>query len=515
MKSSPRFGVRLAIIVAASLISCVRAAAAVKLPAVLAHHMVLQRDAAVPIWGWATPGEEVNLAIAGQTKTTTAGADGKWSVKLDKLSAGGPHTLTVTGKNKLTINDVMIDEVWLASGQSNMVHIMPYSSDFATEEPVANYPGLRIFTVARAVNQTPQEDCLGNWTPISPKTVGNVSSVAYHFGRELHQTLGVPVGIITSALGSTPIEAWISLEAQKSRPELRVLLSSWDEKAAAYQPESAKIAYEKDLEAWKEAAAKAKGEGAPAPREPKPPIHPRDQPQHPAVMFNGMIAPLIPCAIRGAIWYQGEHNAQREDSAALYRQQLPLLISDWRTRWGRSDLPFAWVQLPNFDTTTRSPRMTGWPLIRESQLQSLAVPNTGMAVTIDIGDFDSVHPANKRSFGHRLALWARAEVYGEKIPWSGPLFVGSQAQGSAIEVSFRHTDGGLIAKNGDLKGSLIAGADKEWHTAGARIVNERVLVSSPDVKAPVAVRYSWTDNPDGNLCNAAGLPASPFRTDRD
>jgi len=513
VKSSRQFGITLAVLAVASLIPCVRAAAAVTLPAVFSHHMVLQRDAAVPIWGWADPGEEVTVAIAGQTKTTTAAADKKWSIKLDKLSAGGPHALTVTGKNKLTITDVLVGEVWLASGQSNMVHIMQTSLDFEKERAAADFPKLRLFTVARAVGQTPQENCRGNWLTISPRTVENVSAVAYHFGRELHQKLGIPVGVIVSALGSTPIEAWTSMDAQKSRPELKELLSSWDEKAATYESAAAKDAFEKDLAAWKDAAAKARAEGTPAPREPKPPIHPRDQPAHPAVMFNGMIAPLIPYALRGAIWYQGEFNSQREDYATLYRHQLPLLVSDWRARWGRNDLPFAWVQLPTFDTTTRSPRMPGWPLIREGQLLSLTVPNTGMIVSIDLGEANSVHPLNKKAFAHRLALWARAEVYGGKVFWSGPLFASWKVQGSEIELSFRHTDGGLIAKNGDLTGFIIAGADKQWHPARARIVKDKVVASSPDVPAPVAVRYSWADNPEGNLCNAASLPASPFRTD--
>jgi hypothetical protein len=227
-------------------------------------------------------------------------------------------------------------------------------------------------------------------------------------------------------------------------------------------------------------------------------------------MFNGMIAPLIPYEVRGVLWYQGEYNAQREDYAALYRVQLPLLIEDWRTRWGRQDLPFAWVQLPNYHTT-----MTGWPLVREGQLLALSLPHTGMIVSIDIGDAESVHPYNKRPFAHRLVQWAQAEAYGEKIVWSGPLFAGSEVRGDAIEMSFGHTDGGLVAQGGELKGFLIAGSDKRWRPAKARIEGDKVVASSPEVKQPVAIRYSWADNPDGNLFNGAGLPASPFRTDRD
>ncbi len=499
----------------ASLLIGSHASAAVKLPAIFAHHMVLQRDAPVPIWGWAEPGEEVTVAIADQSKTVTAGADRKWLIQLDKLAAGGPHTLTVKGKNKLTVNDVMIGEVWLASGQSNMVHIMPTTTDFAKEQPLANYPGLRIFTVARAVSQTPKEDCHGNWLVLSPTTVDDVAAVPYYFGRELHQKLGVPVGVITSALGSTPVEAWTSLDAQQDRTELQELLASWERKSAEFDPVAAKTAYEKELAAWKEAAEKAKAEKKPVPREPKVPIAPREQPAHPGVMFNGMIAPLVPYSMRGVICYQGEFNAQTEDYARLYRHQLPLLIRDWRTRWQNDQLPFASVQLPNFETSSRSPQLTGWRLVREGQLQSLAVPRTGMIVSTDIGEATGIHPRNKRAFGERLALWARAEVYGERIPWSGPIYSGFKVTGNTIELTFRHTDGGLTFNGDERKGFLICGADQQWRPGSARIQGVHVLVSSQDVATPVAVRYSWADNPDGNLTNAVGLPASPFRTDND
>lgn len=494
---------------------CSHASAVVKLPGVFTHHMVLQRDAVVPIWGWAKPGEQVTVLFAGQTRTATAGPDRKWLVKLDRLEAGGPHTLTVKERNTVTITDVMVGEVWLASGQSNMVTFVVSCPNFEKVKAAANLPGLRVFHVGRAPMREPKDDCQGSWRPCSPEYVGGYSATSFFFGRELHQKLGVPVGIINSALGSTPIEAWTSLDAQRDRPKLKELLASWDRKADHYDPDAARAAYARDLAAWRITAEKAKADRKPVPREPKAPVHPRDEPAHPAAMFNGMIAPLAPFAIRGVIWYQGEYNTQTEKYAALYRHQLLLLIRDWRTRWGRTDLPFAWVQLPNFNTATRQPGMPGWPLVREGQLLATSLPNTGMAVTIDIGEANSVHPRNKQDFSHRLALWARAEVYGEKIAWSGPLFTGSRVDGSTIELSFRHTDGGLTARDGDLRSFVIAGADRHWRPANARIVGEKVLVSARDVKEPVAVRYAWADNPDGNLYNAVGLPASPFRTDRD
>lgn len=503
-------------VIAAGLFPSGRALAVVKPASIFTHHMVLQRDLPVPVWGTGDPDEEVTVSFAGQTRTTKTAADRKWRVTLDKLAAGGPHTLTVKGKNTYTINDVLVGEVWLASGQSNMVTFVVSGADFDKVKAEANLPALRIFDVGRAPARSPRPDVIGNWRPCTPELVGGFSATSFFFGRELHQKLGVPVGIINSALGSTPIESWTSLDTQQERAELKELLASWDRKAAEYDPATAKIAYEKELSAWKEAAQKAKDAGKPVAREPKAPVHPRDQPQHPASMFNGMIAPLIPLAIRGVIWYQGEFNTQTEEYAALYRHQLPLMIRDWRARWGRDDLPFGWVQLPNFDTTTRTPRMTGWPLVREGQLSACSLPHTGMAVTIDIGEPNSVHPRNKQPFSHRLALWARVEVYGEKMPWSGPLFSSHEVLGNEVRLHFRHADGGLAARGaGALKGFQIAGADKRWHPALAHIDNGKVLVSSKDVKDPSAVRYAWADNPDGNLVNGAGLPASPFRTDKD
>jgi sialate O-acetylesterase len=487
--------------------------AAVKLPSVFSSHMVLQRDQAVAVWGWAGAGEVVAVSLGDQSKQATADEHGKWRVRLDPLPAGGPHELKVQGKNTVTIKDVLVGEVWLASGQSNMVHIMPYVRDAAREIAAADYPQLRIFTAAAKPAQTPQEDCGGNWLVCNPKNTENVSAVAYFFARALHRRLDVPVGVVNASLGSTPIEAWTSLDAQQKQPELLPLLSSWQTKARAYDPAAAQREYERLHTPWEAAAKEAAAAQQPPPREPKAPLHPYQQPQHPAVMYNAMIAPLAPYAVRGVVWYQGEYNAQTEESAALYAIQLPLLIADWRRRRGREDLPFAWVQLPNFDVTTRQPVMTGWPALRDAMRRSLAVPHTGMAVTIDLGDADSLHPANKLAIAERLALWARAEVYGEKIAWSGPLFAEHQINGREIVLRFRHADGGLVAKGGPLRGFEIAGADARWRSGEARLADDRVIVSHPEVPQPMAVRYAWAANPDGNLCNAAELPASPFKTD--
>jgi hypothetical protein len=485
------------------------ARADVRLPKIISDHMVVQRGAAVPVWGWADAGEEVTVSLAGQTQTARADAGGKWRVKLDKLEAAGPHTLTVKGKNTLTVKDVLVGEVWLASGQSNMQWSVAQARDPDKERAAADFPQIRMFTVARKPAREPQSDCSGSWQVCSPQTVGQFSAAAYFFGRDLHQKLGVPVGLINSSYGGTIIEAWISQDALKSLPELKGVLASYEKRAATYDPEKAKADYDKRLAAWQEAARKAREKGKQPPPRPRQPTDPRRSPNYPAVLFNGMIAPLIPYAIRGAIWYQGESNAGSEDSGRLYALELPLLIRDWRGRW-KEDFPFAWVQLPNYESPAK-----GWPLVREAMLKALAVPNTGMAVAIDIGEARNIHPKNKQEVGRRLALWARAKVYGEKTPCSGPLPAGHKVSGSTVELTFRHADGGLVAKGGELRGFTIAGADGKWRPAEARIEGDKVLVSSPEVKEPVAVRYDWANNPDGNLYNGAGLPASPFRTDKD
>src|SRR5579871_6376766 len=468
------------------------ARAEVRLPKILSDHMVLQRDTAVPIWGWSSPGEEVNVTLAGQTKTTKAGADGKWRVQLEPLQAAGPHTLTVKGTNTLTVEDVLVGEVWLASGQSNMEMTVRGARDFEKEQAAADLPQIRMFTVRHNPSREPQADCSGSWHICSPGTVGAFSATAYFFGKDLHQKLGAPVGLINSSFGGTPIEAWTSIDVQKNQPELAALLATWDKRAAEYNPSTAKTAYEKQLAEWKDRAEKAKAEGKTAPRAPQRPSDPREQPHHPAVLFNGMIAPLIPYAIRGVIWYQGESNAGSPRSGKLYGVQLPLLIKDWRTRWGRGQIPFAWVQLPNFQTSGE-----GWSYVREAMLETMSLPHTGMTVNIDIGEARDIHPKNKQDIGHRLALWALANVYGQHLAWSGPLPSGHRTVGRAVELDFKHADGGLVAKDGALRGFTIAGADKQWRPATARIEGNKVLVSNPEVKEPVAVRYDWSSNPDG------------------
>jgi sialate O-acetylesterase len=499
------------------LVACLASAAVadVKLPGVFGNHMVLQRELSVPVWGWASPGEKVTVELAGQTKSATADAQGKWSVKLDALQAGGPHVLTVTSGNTVKIDDVLVGEVWLGSGQSNMAMSVAGSKDFPQEKAAANFPKIRMFTVARKTADSPQDDCAGKWEVCSPHTVGGFSAAAYFFGRELHKTLEVPVGLINSSWGGTPVQAWTSLPVQEAAPELGPMLAAWKKNIAGYDPEAAKARFEKQLARWKEQAAQAKRDGKPAPRKPNPPVDPKVAPHRPASLFNGMIAPLVPYALRGAIWYQGESNAGGD--AKLYGLQLRAMITDWRTRWQEGDFPFLTVQLPNFHRPQQQPvEPSGWVTVREEMLKTLSLKNAGMAITIDVGDAADIHPKNKQEVGRRLALWALAHTYGKDVVGSGPIYKSMEKKDGRIVLHFDYVGGGLTAAGGGaLKGFAIAGTDKKFVRAEAKIEGQTVVVSSPEVKDPAAVRYAWADNPDCNLANQAGLPASPFRTDED
>jgi sialate O-acetylesterase len=534
MKRTCQTGLTLAISLLAAALFVPRAVADVTLPAIFSDHMVLQADASVPIWGWAEPSEKVTVTFAGQTKNCTTGADGKWMVKLGKLKCGEAATMTVKGNNTLTITDVLVGEVWLCSGQSNMAMTVNRAKDFEQEKAAANLPKIRHFRESSNAAPTPQEKCSGKWELCSPDAVGGFSATAYFFGREVHRKLGAPVGLINSSVGGTPVEAWTSLSAQKDFAELKPLFESWGKKQATWDPEKAKAAYEKQLAAWKEAVKKAKTSGDKAKRPPRQPVEPRLDAWNPGNLFNGKIAPLAPFAIRGAIWYQGESNAGQ---GHLYHLQLSTMVKDWRARWGQGNFPFAWVQLPNFHAAQKEPvEDTGWVLVREGMLKTLALPNTGMAITTDIGEAGDIHPVNKQDVGKRLALWALADVYKQKgVASSGPIACGHKINGGEVTITFKHADGGLVVKIGEslvtpradspsvwpegldgfgtIRGFAVAGADKKWHRAAAKIVGDTVVVKSPEVPQPVAVRYAWADNPDCNLYNRAGLPASPFRTD--
>jgi len=486
-------------------------AADLKLSALFSDHMVLQRDKPVAVWGWGDPGEQITVEFSGQKQAVKADAAGKWMVKLAPMKANNePQVMLIrgsVGNRQSKIEDILVGEVWLGSGQSNMAMGVGGALDFETEKAAAKLPMIRMFKELSGAAKTASPDASGKWAVCSPETVGGFSATLFFFGRELHRDLKVPVGLINSSVGGTPIESWIAEEVQHSSPELKAGFEEAAKAEAKFDEAKAKADHEKVLARWEEQAAKAKADGKPAPKKPNNPLARRAMRGGDGGLFNGKIAPLIPYAIRGVVWYQGEANT-RPGKEELYQYQLPLLVSDWRKRWG-DEFPFAWVQLPNFKRDGE-----GWMLVREAMLKSLKAPHTGMAITIDIGEPSNIHPKNKQEVGRRLALWALGDVYGQKVvATSGPLPARHEVKGSEIVLSFTHCDGGLKTKDGELKGFVIAGDDRQWKPAKARIEGDQVIISSPDVSKPVAARYAWADDPECNLYNGAGLPASPFRTD--
>ncbi len=493
------------------LLACAGAAVAdIKLPAIIGDNMVLQQGGKVSIWGWADPGEEVTVGVSWNSMkfAVTADKDGKWSFRINPPKAGGPYEMTLTGKNTITIKNILVGEVWVCSGQSNMQMSVRSSANAEQEIAEAGYPKIRLFSVKLTVAETPQSDCVGNWSECSPRTVPNFSAVAYFFGRELHKQLNVPVGLINTSWGGTPAESWTRREVLEADANFVPIVKRYDDAVARYP--QAKKEYEQKLVEWKQAAEKAKTEGKNPHRRPRAPFGPGHY-QSPSGLYNAMIAPLIPYGIAGAIWYQGESNAGR---AYQYRTLFPAMIKNWRDDWGVGKFSFLFVQLANFMQTKPEPGESAWAELREAQTMTLELPNTGMAVIIDIGDAVDIHPKNKQDVGKRLALWPLAGIYGKKLVYSGPIYKSMKVDGSSIILSFDHVGGGLVAKgDGQLKGFSIAGADRKFVWADAKIDGNTIVVSSDKVSEPAAVRYAWADNPVCNFYNKEDLPASPFRTD--
>ena len=621
------------------------------LPHLFSDHMVLQRDMPISIWGRADAGEQITVTLAEQSAHTAAGADGRWKVTLASMAAGGPFVLSVRGDATITLRDVMIGEVWVASGQSNMTFALSGTVNGDAEIAQANYPDIRFFTVPGKIATTPQTDTrAASWTICTPETARQFSGVSYFFARSLHENLKVPVGIILSARPGTGAEEWTDPYALRGDAALQPILQKWDATSPAvksYAAQGGSIDLEfddfellpaqsgsdpkafsdfddgttrtstggdwtynwedlptstfeltapgrggkgyaarisgtldglefprltanfdsnaapADMSAYDGISFWARGSGSFQFQALQPTIYDWDNyglgtkfatpdwkqftvhfselrqagwgvvepltrksltaftivvlpaielpPPPPSGLYNGMIAPLVPYRIRGVIWYQGESNALE---AYQYRTLLPAMIGGWRNAWGEPDFPFLIVQLPNQGS---SPELgaSPWAELREAQLMTLkSVPNTGLAVAIDVGEPGNLHPPRKKEIGERLALWAFGTTYGQKLVYSGPIYEESHAEGSLIRVRFTHLGSGLEVKGGGaLKGFSIAGADRKFHWADARIDGETILVSSPDVTQPAAVRYAWADSPECNLFNKEGLPASPFRTD--
>ena len=432
-------------------------------------------------------------------------------MKLEGLAPDSGKEMTVAGKNTITVKNVAVGEVWIASGQSNMEFTVKGALDAGKEIAASTFPGIRVFTVAKKGSTTPLDDCTGRWEMAGPDTTGHFSAVGYFFCRELHQKLKQPVGLIHSSWGGTPVETWIPKSGMEVNPAFG---DHWKKQPGADQKEKAAP----------EAAKQTGPAGKPAPRPPRAPESPESLSGTPSALYNGMIAPVAPYAIRGAIWYQGEANAgpHKRGSLDLYGQLFPTLILSWRHEFARAqgvpreecEFPFLFVQLANFRQRHDEPTDSYWAQVREAQFGALEVPRTGMAVAIDIGDANDIHPKNKQEVAHRLALSALAQVYFNEVEFSGPLYAGMQVEDGKVRLTFSNAEGMKARDDGPVKGFALAGEDRKFHWAGATIQGDHVIVSSPNVPKPAAVRYGWADNPDCNLINGAGLPASPFRSDK-
>ena len=450
------------------LLFCLSAGAAVRVPALFADGMVVQREMRIPVWGWATPGERVSVTLGERQANAITNPDGAWMVRLEPLPAGGPHTLTVSGSNTITIRDVLVGEVWVCSGQSWMGWEVNRVRDAQQETANANFPQIRMFNTRIATSPTPLRDCEGKWAVCSPQTVGAFSGCGYFFARDLHQKLKVPVGMIHSSVPGTVAQAWTDRESFKDSPTLSMEMGDPDNWCYGSNPQNKAM-----------------------------------------VLYNGMIAPLIPYGIKGVIWFQGTGG-----------EPLKAMIRGWRRNWGQGDpstgsgqaFPFLFVQLPNYNGGSNAPQGTDLAAIREAQATALALPNTAMAVTIDIGDPTDLHPINMQDFGQRLALIAEGTVYGQNVVYSGPVYDHLAAEGAGLRLHFRSQDGKLAVRgNGPVEGFFLAGPNERYVPANAAIDGLTVVVSHPSVLKPTYVRYAWMNSPVCNLCNGAGLPARPFR----
>ncbi|HTJ79757.1 MAG TPA: sialate O-acetylesterase [Rariglobus sp.] len=558
--------------------------AEVRMPLIFGDHMVLQQGATIPVWGWASPGEKVTVSFSGQVATATGGADGKWRVDLQPVAVdSNGQVLSVSGTNKVTFQDVLVGDVWVASGQSNMEWGINGKKQYVADVDKATDSLLRLFFVPKTTSLTPLDDILpwpfsysgetmetaaatppddyrARWVLCTPDALRKINrqgfaTAAYFFARDIRQSRGQPLGMIQSSWGGTRAEAWTSVTGLKKEPVLAHYVQR-EEKAVADFPELQKTyprrkadyeaalakwnvevgkPWDKAKDVWRKEAAADKAAGRqpapePMPASPRPStIHPPDNDTNtPGNLFNAMISPLIPFAIKGVIWYQGEFNSGGYNGGHEYATLFPRMITDWREHWGRGNFPFVFVQLPNFGAVVNTPSQSpgSWVWIRDAQLKTLALPNTGMAITIDIGEPEVLHPPDKLDVGHRLARVARHVAYGENIVATGPIYQSMKVEGREVRLSFNNCGSGLtlgvspynptgkpLPVPTELKGFGIAGADKKFVWAKAVIEGNTVVVSSDQVPAPVAVRYDWAESPEGNLYNKEGLPASPFRSD--
>ncbi|WP_345952926.1 sialate O-acetylesterase [Mucilaginibacter sp. PAMB04168] len=539
-----------------------RASATIQLPAIIGDNMVVQRNAKVPIWGKATAGQKIQIVFLNRTFTCMTGPDGKWSVRLATYPSGGPYQMLIkAGSEEIIIQNILIGDVWLASGQSNMEFGIQNEANGAAAISNATDKFIHFFFVPMTFALQPQDGTAptdpdspnGKWVMCSPRLMADpkwawhgFSAVGYYFAQQVRLTQKCPVGMIASYKGGTPAQAWISEAGLKKEPAFekyisarQTLIAEFGQANAAYPQQLADYrkaleiwrtevgnSFDKENKQWEAITAQAKANGQAVPPAPKP-VRPAPQspPQPaggfsaPANLYNAMIAPVVQYGIKGVIWYQGESNGDRLADAVEYKDLFPRLINDWRIQWKQPDLPFLFVQLANFRVSAKTPSEGNWPWVREAQRQALSLPKTGMAVITDVGNADNIHPTNKVDVGLRLALAARHVVYGENIVFSGPDYRSYVVEGRKIRIRFKQTGRGLVIDTVrhpggvELEGFGIAGADGRFVWAKATLDGNTVLVSSEQIANPVAVRYNWADNPPGNLYNKEGLPASPFRTD--
>lgn len=468
------------------------ALADVKVPNIFGDHMVLQQAQKNKVWGVANAGEAVSVKIDHQTHTATADKDGKWQVMLDPLPVGGPYELSIKGGNEIKISDVLVGEVWVCSGQSNMQWSVDQANDPDLVKLTAKFPKLRMINFPQTGSQEPIWTHDRPWQVCTPETVGRFSAVGYFFARQLHQTLDVPVGMINNAWGGSACEAWINRETLAADPQFKPLLDRWIGMEKAYadleSDNDGKEAQKRQLQGQMRGNAR------------------------PGNIYNGVLKSHLGYGIKGAIWYQGESNAGR---AYQYRELFPLMIASWRKEWNQGDFPFYWVQLADFRNESPDPMESDWAELREAQTMTMAkLPNTGEAVIIDIGEGKDIHPKNKVDVGLRLARWALAKQYGMPLEYQSPQYKSMEKSGRSIILSFEHVGKGWRPFDVAVpRGFAIAGEDKKFVWADAKIVDGKIEVSSPSVPSPVAVRYAWADNPVCNMFNSSGLPLTPFRTD--
>jgi sialate O-acetylesterase len=482
----------------AFLIACLALAgtalADIRLPGIISDHMLLQRDVPARIFGKASPGEAVSVAFRGQTVKTVADPLGRWEVWLQPLAPGPAADMTITGVNTITVADVLVGDVWIGSGQSNMQWAVRQADNADAEMSSAKFPQIRLFSVPRKPSPVPVEDVEARWVVCSPESIGEFSAVLYYFGRQMHQDLKVPMGLIHSSWGGTPIASWISGPSLVGNPRLEPFLTYWQNLILQYPVSASR--YEQNLQKWE-----AAGSQGPRPAAPMGPGHAHE----PTTLYNGMIAPLVKYTIKGALWYQGETEAGRAQGQ-VYGDALMTLVQDWRRAFGQGDFPFYWVQLANYGNAAKNGH---WMRVQEGQVKATALRNTGVAVITDIGNPINIHPTNKQDVGRRLALLAQNKG-------GSPLYRQFTREGDAIRIWFDHAGRTLKTRgDGPVTGFQLAGPDGKYVPATAKIEGVTVLVSSPDVPNPQSVRYAWDYNPDANLINALGLPVSLFRTDEN